>query len=87
MVILRVYGMIRVLAGRDEISVDASSPYEVLKKACEMLGMEAERLVFDKSGKVYPSMLVSVNDTSISNLDAPISKNSIVHLIPAVEGG
>jgi len=79
--------MIRVLAGRDEIIVDASNTYEVLRKACEILGAEATRLIFDKSGKIYPSMLVSVNDTAIKDLNVPISKNSIVHLIPVVEGG
>jgi molybdopterin converting factor small subunit len=87
MVILRVYGMIRVLAGRDEISVDAANPYDALRKACEILGTEAERLIFDRSGNVYPSMLVSVDGTDIRDLNAPISRNSIVHLIPVVEGG
>lgn len=87
MVLLRLYGIIRVLAGRDEIEVDASSPREALKKACETIGREAELLIFDKLGNVYPSMLISVNDSPVRDPNATIPKDSIVHLIPVVEGG
>lgn len=87
MVKLRIYGILRVLARRDEIEVDAKDVREACEKLSEMLGGEAKNLIFDKTGNIYSSILIFKDDERITDLNVHVEHDTILHVIPAVEGG
>ena len=87
MVKIRIYGVLRVLAGRNELDVDAENVREACKKLTYILGDEARKLVFNERGEVYPSILIFKDNDRVTNLSVQVKQDDTLYIIPAVEGG
>ncbi|MEM4000862.1 MAG: MoaD/ThiS family protein [Saccharolobus sp.] len=87
MVKIRIYGILRVYIGSSEVEVDAKNIREACEKICEIFGNEIRNLIFDKNGNIYPSILIFKRNERVTSTDILVDPDTIIHIIPAIEGG
>lgn len=87
MVRIRLYGILRVYIGSSEVEVDVRNIREACEKICEMFGDEVRNIIFDKNGDIYPSILIFKRNEKVTSIDVPVEPDTIIHIIPAIDGG
>jgi len=90
MIKLKLFASLREIAGSKEVEVegDELSVKQALERFAERFGQEAQSVLFDQQGQLWPSVLLLVNgEATDSGADARVKSGDEVSVLLPTAGG
>jgi MoaD family protein len=88
MVKLRLFSVLREIAGAKEVEVDALSIKDALARFAEKYGDKAKSALFDSQGELLPSVLLLVNgEAAEAGAATQVSAGDTVQVLLPTAGG
>jgi MoaD family protein len=90
MIKLRLFASLREIAGSKEVEVEGSalSICQALEQFAERFGERARQCLFDKEGRIFPSVLLLVNgEATGSGGETQVKSGDVVSVLLPTAGG
>ena len=84
---VKLFGVLRVITGKDELDMEANSMREVLDALVDRYGDTVRESLKDERGVALEFLQIFVNGKLCGNMDMQLGNGDRVFLIPPIEGG
>ena len=89
-VTLRLFGPLRQLAGGPELHLEAEATTvkDALAELVQLKGNRVSEMIFDRTGAVWPSVILLINDEPAELREAsPVTSGDVISILLPLAGG